>query len=380
MKKIFFNKIIFFVSLAFIFLFFVYGVKQTIATNSGYCNTINRFSSDSSKISAKYALPFNVFSLKKENLIKIICNGDGSVSARVGNNDFGLYIYKYGYRKVNGKWEKVYFSGKNSIGPWFLGSATATFKGLSDGENGQFLVYTCQKVNNKWKCGCRDEECSKHMWQLQKYGENGSDFSYYKNITKCKPDGSLDIHYPSSYISYPGDKITLYGSGFEKCPITEILWNDEVEQKNISSLTGDSIIITVPDLKPGKYNVQAKEGGVFSEFGTVIWIGTQNGDEIKPKINYITPESGNQGGTFTIYGEGFTDNNDISTTFGVLDGLVSKDGKSLSFKYDPFDEKLVTYKMDKNGFAKRFEYKLPVSITVINTSGISNVGKFNLNI
>ncbi len=379
MKKNFVNKIIFFVSFVFIFLFFAHNIKHTVATdNFSYCNTINTHS-DSLKISSKYGLPINLFSSERENLIKILCNGDNSVSVHVGNNDSSLYIYKYGYRKVNGKWEKIHFSGKKKAGPWFLGDATVSFNDLSGNKIGKVLVYTCQKVNGKWKCGCRDEKCSKHMWQLQEYSLKGDDFSI-DTLSECKSDGDLDIHYPSSYVSYPGDTVVLYGSGFEKCPITEILWNDKVEQKNVTSLTGDSVLITVPELKPGKYTVKAKEGDTFSEFGAVIWIGTKNGYGTKPRIDNITPEVGSQGGTFTIYGEGFTDNNDISTTFGVLKGVASKDGKTLSFEYDPFDEKLVTYERDENGFAKRLEYKLPVNITVINTSGISNVGKFNLSI
>lgn len=276
----------------------------------------------------------------------------------------------YGYRMVNGKWARTTFTGRNVTGPWIIGNAEASIEGIQSGEKGQILAYVCQYIQNAWKCGCSDKACQTPKWQIQEYEFSGSSGSISKG------DGVVDVHYPSRYLGLPGETITLLGSGFEKGPVSTVTWNGKVQQTGLSSATGSSLDITVPNLPPGKYEIRVLEGDSMSKFGISIWIAT--GENLPaPVINSITPESGLQGGKFTIHGEGFTEVNDVITTFGVLKDLPSKDGKTIVIEsYDPFDETLVSYNED----AVRTQRALPINVTIMNTSGNSNMKIFKLNI
>ncbi len=340
--------------------------------NENYCHTIDIFQN----VSTKYGSPTNFFGDTPELMLKVVCGNINNVTVEVGTGDKKQYIYKYGYRKVNGKWKKIMFSGEKKSGSWFLGNAFATFEDLSRENEGEILAYVCQKVNGKWKCGCGDQKCDKKKWQIQKYSLNST-----KNIENkdCKSDDVLDIHYPSVYISYPGKSVVLHGEGFEKCPITEVSWNGKITQTGLASVNGKELAIVVPDFKPGKYEVFVREGEKVSDYSTIIWIGEEgaDGNAVAPEITGISPETGMQGDVFTIYGTGFTDNNDIITTFGIINGVKSEDGKSISFKYDPFEEKLKSYDEET---LERVTYNVPVYVSVMNTNGKSNMFTFNLEI
>jgi hypothetical protein len=357
-----------FVFALFSFSFFV----QASSYESISCHTFTKVG----ETSATYGEPINLFSKFLEPLITVTCNGRESSYVEVGSGKSTQLIYKYGYRKVKGKWTKTTFSGSSSIGSWIIGKAEATVEGLQSGSSGKILAYVCQKVQNEWKCGCSDEVCAEQKWQLQEYKLPLDAINSFEIDTSTQGgDGELDVHYPTSYLGLPSEKIILYGSGFEKGPLSSVLWNGEVQESGLSSPNGAILTITIPSLPSGKYAVKVKEGNTTSKYGVNLWIGT--GEELPtPTISHISPESGFQGGTFTIYGEGFTKENDIISTFGVLSGLPSEDGKSITFTYDPFDEKLVNYNKD----AIRTEYAMPVKVTVMNTSGQSNMKEFKLNI
>ena len=354
----------------FAFLFFAVSFLVNVVASVGTtCHTITTPDATPST----FGSPLNFFSGANELLISVTCDGSNATHIEVGSGAPTQYIYMYGYRKVNGKWTRTTFTGSTVTGTWIVGKGGVTVEGVQDGETGQILAYICQNIQNTWKCGCSDNACPTPKWQLQEYRLPAGTVG-----TGATPngDGELDVHYPSKYLGLPGETVTLIGSGFETGSVSSILWNGEIQESGVSSETGAALIITIPNLPPGKYEVKVKEGNVVSKYGVGIWIGTGDNSPV-PTITSITPESGLQGGTFTVHGTGFTKkNNDAITTFGVLSGLPSEDGKSITFTYDPFDEKLVSY----NENAERSEYALPVNVTIMNTSGQSNMKIFNLNI
>lgn len=334
-------------------------------------------------VSPKFASPVNFFSDVKETLITALCMERESVLIQAGTGDNTQYIYKYGYRKVDGVWKKITYSGPKTIGAWVVGKATVQLEGVKEGETGEVIAYICQKVANTWKCGCSDKACSAPKWQLQQY-EVSKDLlksaqAYKKELlTQSIPTGDelpLDIYTSSKDIALPGTKVELSGSGFSKTNKNDVLWNGVVKQVGLVSPNGSSLFITVPQLPPAKYTVTVRVGDEVSEYGATIWI--QAGANVTaPVVHSISPKIGKQGGTFTIYGEGFTNNNDVVTTFSILEGLPSKDGKSITFSYDPFGEKLEAWVK----YGVPYHYKQQVTFKVINTSGTSNVSFFSLDI
>lgn len=370
MKSIHFSFVVVFL---FSFLFSVSFLVHADSASGEWCHTISTVG----PVSSTYGSPINLFNEVHEPLISVVCYGKEKTLVNVGSGYPTQYIYKYGYRKVDGKWTKTTFSGALKQEEWIIGSATASIEGLDTGEEGKILAYICQKIGNDWKCGCADKVCSSQKWQLQIY-KNNLDNKTDSDIdtTAYKVDNEVDVHYPMKYLGLPGETITLVGSGFEINPASSILWNGKVEQINVSSPTGDRLDIIIPNLPPGKYEVKVKEGDTVCKYGVGLWIGTGDNSPA-PVITHITPEYGYQGGTFTVHGSGFTkENNDAVTLFGVLTGLPSEDGTSITFAYDPFDEKLVSY----NENAVRTEHAEPVYVTIMNTSGQSNMKMFYLNI
>lgn len=379
--------------------FFVYTASADTSAGEP-CSTLT----NKSAVPIKYGVPYNLFSSAREMLMNITCSSGNKVTVVVGNGDNSLYIYKYGYRKIEGgTWSKITFSGSNVVGPWFVGKAGINLEGV-DGENGKVLAYICQQVGGVWKCGCSDAGCGVAKWNIQEYqvaettddnegGDESSikildtshlDFSdpkdiklldqYKEEILNGSYEDYFDVQTPSKYVALPGEKLLLTGINFDTTANNDILWNGMVTESNLVSKNGSILTITVPNLTPGKYEIYVRKGTQLTEFPTYIWIGTGTGSV--PKITSITPEIGKQGGTFTIYGEGFTNNNDLITTLGILKGLASDDGKTITFTYDPFDRPTTFY--TKQG--EKQNVKMPISVTVINTSGLSNSGNFNLDL
>jgi len=364
--------------LSFVFTVFIVGTENAGATSVVDAGTVcHTITSKTMFTSTKYGSPINLFDTTNEPLMRVLCTSEKAAMLHVGNGLSTQYIYKYGYQKVNGEWKKVQLTGEKTAGEWLVGSAQAEITGIEEGETGKVVAYVCQKVNGQWKCGCSDEKCSTHRWQAQEFrsGLHSDDVD-----TGDTSSEELDIHYPSAYFVLPGDTVVLSGAGFDKNARNAVLWNGDVQESGISSETGAELAITVPDLSPGKYEISVTKGSEVSKYSTYIWIKT--GEDVSaPTISSISPEEGAQGSEFTIHGEGFTDNNDLITTFGVITGLSSVNGTTISFEYDPFDEELETYSENPDtGKAERYEYSLPVNVSVVNTSGRSNMEIFKLSI
>ncbi len=335
------------------------------------CHTIT---SKNTLASSDYGSPVDLFSTTNELLMLVTCKGEGSATAYIGNGLSTQYIYKYGYERVDGKWQKITFSGEKTVGPWIVGAATTDLVGVKSGEKGKVLAYICQKIDGRWKCGCGDEVCSTPKWQRQEYSLEGGDMGEISSSGNI--DGKIDLHYASSNYAFPGDKVTLTGEGFGTGKKIDVLWNSELMESELVSSNGTELSITVPGLTPGKYQVNVRDEDTESEYDTVIWIGDKNGPGA-PTITSITPEMIEQGDEITITGTNFTSTeNDIITSQTEFNHMKSNDEKTFVFDYEPFEKKLVRANLD----AKIVTTQEEVWITVVNVNGISNAKSFILEI
>jgi hypothetical protein len=112
-----------------------------------------------------FGASWNHFTSAKELLLSATCS-EANLDVVAGNTDSSTYIYKLGYRWVNGAWQAFTFSGSTPTGDWFQKSASASIPKLS-GTTTYFVGYTCQRINGAWKCGCSDASCATPKWQLQ---------------------------------------------------------------------------------------------------------------------------------------------------------------------------------------------------------------------
>jgi hypothetical protein len=340
------------------------------------------------KAKAGYGSPFNLFSSEGELLMKVDCGSESSATAHIGNGKSGLYIYKYGHNKVDGKWKKIRFNGNKTAGSWIVGNAAAEIEGVGDGEIGSVLAYMCQKAEGKWRCGCENYSCAKAKWQLQTYGfsEEGDDAEdevYIKN--KVEEDFTdqpyvFDNHPMTYYTSHmfvrPGDKVSVSGFGYGEGTPVNILWDDTVVRENVKFYEGKDLFFTVPKVSPGKYTVTFEQDGVVAFPDSSMWVKPSK-ETTPPEVTRISKEVVKRGDTITLYGSGFTpEQNDVITGFGDVNDISSEDGKSITFTYNPFsDQDLVAHDEET---LEKLELTIPMNLMVVNVNGSSNVFIFEL--
>ncbi len=117
-----------------------------------------------------YGASYNLFSSAKEQLVKTASCTDTRASITVGNGDAATYVYKLGYQWTGSTWQQVSFTGSSALvsNLWYIGTANGTFTLASGNTSKYYVGYTCQKIGDIWKCGCRDATCVTPYWQLQK--------------------------------------------------------------------------------------------------------------------------------------------------------------------------------------------------------------------
>ena len=124
----------------------------------------------------KFAHPKNVFSEQGEPLASVRCTISKKVTVTAGGGDENHYTWKKAYYTEDGSsfGKSIQLQGKtDSSGNWIIGPATATFRFTAPDHIDNYLAtYTCVRVGDEWKCGCRNrEECSdpaagKTIWYL----------------------------------------------------------------------------------------------------------------------------------------------------------------------------------------------------------------------
>lgn len=306
-----------------------------------------------------FAAPYSYFG--GGQLMKVWCALDGATAA-IGNRDKGVYVYRKGYIFESGQWKSIELSGYPMAGAdWYVGEGYYNIPyqtGVQSG--GYMLAFTCERSNKAWKCGCADAACSKPTWQLQSYGEP------YKarHPRESQPIFASKL---SAVTATPGTPLSLSGYNFGSAG-NVVYFNDKKVAENVASPTGVSLGFTVPvSIVPGKYVVTVGHGTRRSKDMVSVWVTTLGAKA--PIIERVTPQIIRPGDTVTLTGTGFTPKgNEVITSFKVLPGQVSPDGKTLRFVYEGLG--LGHKFQDLNG--KEVDFEITTAFTVANTNGHSN--------
>lgn len=109
-----------------------------------------------------------------ELLVSARCDvASGDYTVELGDGEASTYVYETGYRwdRESGSWEELEFESLDGdkVGDWIPGEAFADFPAEHDdmGEPQFVAGYTCQRIDDEWKCGCQDAACDDPRWQLQ---------------------------------------------------------------------------------------------------------------------------------------------------------------------------------------------------------------------
>jgi len=124
----------------------------------------------SSPLIPNFGSAYNVAENRPDELLLApLCTGTG-VNITAGTGAANQYIYKTAYIWKNNAWQPFTLSGQTSAyQDWIAGQGRATFA-LTAAELANYnyiVVYICQRINNAWKCGCRDTACGTSHWQPQ---------------------------------------------------------------------------------------------------------------------------------------------------------------------------------------------------------------------
>ncbi len=321
-----------------------------------------------SQVPAGYAVPYDVFSAAKNLLVKATCDATSATIAAGAVGD-GKLVYKYGYQWRNGSWQRYTFSGTEA-GLWIQDVATARLSRTSaEMTSVNYVVaYTCQSINNVWKCGCRDTQCTTGMWQLQGF----------KKITEALPDpngiwgdyNELMVGYATPNAATPGSRVTLAGAGFSTKSNAVLIGNKTI--KNVPADTAHSLSFTIPsDMLTGVFYVDVAndKGTTSTSSNNGAFLLVKKPGAIPPTVTSVTPASGPHGTKVTIRGTNFTPtNNYLAVGFAILKGLTSPDGKTITTTIVPFPN---NPEAQKGGTPQALNKEYMFKIYVINENGIS---------
>ncbi len=314
-----------------------YGTSQTHpVVGAEYCHTITDADAD---IPARYGSPFNFYGMIPLLSVSVLCSehasGDGgTATVRVGTGSPYEYIYQYGFERVDGAWKRITLAGEDAVGPWFRGDAVATVLRDGDGlrQTNRIIVYTCNKVAFKWKCGCRDSTCATPYWQVQDF-----EFAEEPSIEPLEDSDESDMHYISSQSTYTGvvgTEVHLKGVGFSRSS-NDVYFEEQRIASDIPSPDGKSLTFEVPE---------GIESGI-----THVYVDTDDGEKIQgfrfwvttpgvpaPEVYSVSPREGSYGTEVTLRGKHFSpSNNHVLMGVDSLDGIVSPDGTTLTFRIEP---------------------------------------------
>lgn len=191
------------------------------------------------------------------------------------------------------------------------------------------------------------------------------DFSSYKIR-----ENSVFIRDISTQQGPAGTRVQISGNGFLSVG-NDVYLGKEYMAKNIAS-DGNGLNITVPNIKAGRYDLVVTNTGGISN--SVVFVVTD--EKTRPvSISSISPSSVGYGDKLTIRGSGFsTTSNELFTNFGRFKNIVSSDGVSMEFKFEP-DGMGGINKLGKSGKV------IPVELYLINENGITDqASRFDFNI
>lgn len=148
------------------FLLYIYPPKVSALYT---CNSYQSFH----RIPTGYGAAYDVFQANKETILNADCGMDDFriTIGHEGKTPQNFAVYKTGYRWTGSAWQAIPFSpnGGSTQGDYILGKAVSSGSAIdyASGSNTFFVAFTCSLQSGAWKCGCRDNTCATHHWQLQ---------------------------------------------------------------------------------------------------------------------------------------------------------------------------------------------------------------------
>ena len=182
----------------------------------------------------------------------------------------------------------------------------------------------------------------------------------------------LIVMFPSVYSGNPGEAIYLYGSGFSKNE-NSIYFGNNYSISNLKTTNPNILQFSVPDIPTGKYKIWVTSNGYKSNDDAFFIVK----DPLvpNPKISDFSPKSVKYGDDIIIKGSGFsTNSNTVYTSYGVIEGVLSTDGKTIKLNVSPEIEDF-----DPNT-ATNNSAELDFWFYVVNNNGVSNEARLLFNI
>jgi hypothetical protein len=249
-----------------------------------------------------------------------------------GTGEKNQYIYRFGFEILGGTFQRTEFTGDQQEGDWFIGSASF-IASAGAGQQGTVLALVCTKVDGRMQCGCRDKTCKKTSMFMQNYDR--AIVTGVKSIPGT--EGAIRITGSDTYFGSPGSTVTLTGANFTRAQTgNDVLLDEVVQVSGVVTKNANSLAFIIPTLPVGKYALRVQNENGTSEDPVILWVTTPYAEA--PIISRVTPAFVTRGGTVTLYGQGFTaENNELVTNLGSFKGLVSSDGTHITFTFTPTD-------------------------------------------
>ena len=188
-------------------------------------------------------------------------------------------------------------------------------------------------------------------------------------------NGSVILTDISKQYAAPGTLITLSAKNLDTGPTNNVYFSVDpggvaesigVFQgatvfaiKNISSVNG-TISFTLPAFPPGRYDVAI--GNSYGMSNTSFFV-VAGAEQQTVSISSLSSATVHWGDTLTVYGNGFTpQNNEVFTLFGTIPGVPSPDGHSLTIRIAP-------EQMKEDALLGNGTISVPNNITIVNDNG-----------
>lgn len=271
----------------------------------------------------------------------------------------------------------------------YYGAATAAgvrnFQQLNRLPTTGFVDAATRAAISRVSCGTVAVTTSTYVTSPYSYYYPYTNYGYNYNYGYIN-SGSLVLTSLSQNTGYAGNTVTIYGTGFDLSNNT--VWLGSTAVAGIASSNGTSLTFTVPyttsysnsnaSVQLSVQNSRGTSNALSFTINPVVNVpitcgsyGYLNcGSNAPISLSYITPVQGGVGTTVTIYGTGFsTTGNTVHFGTGIVTGLGSPDGQSISF--------LVPSQI--TGYGSQMLTLGSYSVSVSNASGAtSNAVSFNV--
>jgi len=187
-------------------------------------------------------------------------------------------------------------------------------------------------------------------------------------FTKSNQVSKVIIQKISKNTAKVGETISIQGAGFQN--LNTLYLGPSTPITDVKNFAG-TISFTIPAISPGKYDVVVRNSDGISN-STYLVILPDNPTDVR--IESIQPLKVRYGESVTIKGSGFSsNNNELHTTLGIIKGIPSADGTTLTvpIQIENYGE-VAKHGTGVNDF--------PIQFLIVNNSGVSSESQFILSL